>query len=74
MDKEYLEYDHCWDAEIPSVSRPLTVNEALQQLQELTKDGIDFEWGHKVADNILLRVINDPAVTETFKQIGRWYS
>jgi len=51
---------------------PLTREQVLEGLKEMRE--MDAENGHLLADEILLRYINDKEITKLFKQIEKWYS
>ena len=54
---------------------PITYDDLLAALRERRYGSYhDQEIGHKEADILLLRYINDPAITEAFLKVGRWYS
>lgn len=72
LDSEYQNFDGSWGDDLPGVDRPITVESALLQMRELSTKR-DFECAHKIADDILLRLINDPEITAAFDSVGRWY-
>ena len=49
------------------------IDEAYKKLQELHGMG-DTETAHQMADKILLELINNPAITEVFNDLDRWYA
>ena len=51
----------------------MTKEELLQKLKECAEDS-DTEQRHIDADNALLDYINDPAVTEAFRKLPKWYA
>ena len=54
---------------------PITYDDLLAALRDRRYGSYhDQEIGHKEADILLLRYINDPAITEAFLKVGRWYS
>ena len=57
------------------MAEPLTRREALLALlRSLHGGGRDKEHDHGVADDALLRYINDSEITEAFEAIERWYA
>jgi hypothetical protein len=51
----------------------MSKEELLKKLKELATGG-DPEGAHADADRLLLDFINDPAVTEAFDAIDKWYA
>ena len=51
----------------------LTIDELIKQLKAL-QSGFDKESSHVQADQLLLEFIDDPRVTEAFKDIDKWYA
>jgi hypothetical protein len=47
--------------------------ELLAKLVELQQQD-DLEWSHEAADKALLAYINDPAITEAFEALDKWYA
>jgi hypothetical protein len=50
----------------------MTKQELIEKLGQLV-DG-DPEVVHGIAERLLLEYINDPAVTEAFDNVPKWYS
>jgi len=48
--------------------------ELINILSELADGGVDKEADHILADEALLKYINDKDVTKWFKKIKRWYA
>jgi len=53
----------------------LTLSAVIEQLKALDKgEGTDWESAHSEADDLLLRHLNDPELTEAFRAVARWYA
>ena len=50
----------------------MTKEEPLQELQAVDRD--DIRVGHQEADQLLLKFINDPEITEIYSAIPKWYA
>lgn len=56
-------------------SRPKTKAELAARLREIAVNSSgDPESAHGEADGLLLNYINDPAVTEAFNSVEKWYA
>jgi hypothetical protein len=51
----------------------MTKDDLIAKLKECALMG-DEERAHSNADDLLLEYINDPAVTEAFDSIDKWYA
>lgn len=51
----------------------MTKEELIEKLKDL-QDGDDTENLHIKADDLLLEFINDPAISEEYKKIDKWYA
>ena len=45
----------------------------LEKLIEL-RGNMDYEEAHKIADNLLIKYINDSEITKAYKKVGKWYA
>ena len=53
----------------------LTLNAVIAGIKALNKgEDTDWESAHAEADNLLLRHLNDPELTEAFRAVARWYA
>ena len=52
----------------------MTRDELILALQHLAEHSGDPEADHSAADALLLAYIGDPAVTEAFESIEKWYA
>jgi hypothetical protein len=52
----------------------MSKTELIKSLKELTETDLDPEIAHPLADELLVKYINDPIVTKLFKNIKKWYS
>lgn len=52
----------------------LSQAELVLTLQELQSFGVSTEAAHQLADELLLAYIAEPAVTDVFGELDRWYA
>lgn len=52
----------------------IALGELRAYLRWLGRRGGDPEANHEEADDLLLRYIDDPGVTEAFRAIKKWYA
>lgn len=58
--------------ETPVTAHGLTKTELLEKLKECSE--MNPESGHSAADDLLLKYINDPEITEAFESLTKWYA
>lgn len=54
-------------------AEPLTKEKAISLLKQLSESN-DFESTHELADQILVKFINDKEIETAYNNVGKWYS
>lgn len=56
------------------VTKKLSKKKLLEELNKLDVYAYDREKAHVLADNLLLKYINDPEIIEAYTNIPKWYA
>lgn len=68
FDDKFEDIENCLDKD-----EPPTKDELISMLKKLSESD-DYEVTHSLADDLIIRYINDEEIENAYNEVGKWYS